>query len=178
MTKPDDGHGYDPKMWQIRAMVCVLENPDFMHELRAGTLEIEKPAPEEEVTKELEYAEAPDLDAALAKAHELLDKHAHEAGELDGLEIYLIPPELPHADQERLGIRDYKISAEARKEARKLGIRRDIKERLSRMVRHAVPFDHPDANLRFRGIMMRVEGDTVTWVGLALPRSKPRMKLD
>jgi hypothetical protein len=165
-------------MWQIRAMVWVLENPDFMHELRAGTLEIKNPAPEDEVTKELEYAEAPDLDSDVAKAHELLDTHVHQAGDLDGLEIYLMPPELPHQDQKRLGIRDYKITAEARKEARKLGIRRDIKERLSRMVRHAVPFEHPDANLRFRGIMMRVEGDTVTWVGLAIPRSQPRMKLD
>ena len=37
------------------------------------------------------------------------------------------------------------------------------------MVRHAVAFQHKIANVRYRGIIMRVEDDTVTWIGLAVP---------
>jgi hypothetical protein len=80
----------------------------------------------------------------------------------------------------------YKLAAEVRKQARALGIRAgdlepwavgipggDLRARVSRMVRHAIPFDHKIANLRYRGIIMRVEGDTVTWLGLAVPPRRP-----
>ena len=121
------------------------------------------------MTRTLETVEAPDLDQAIAAAHALLDKHAEQAGEY-GLEIWLHPPQLPHPEQERLGIRHYKLSPEARKQARAVGMRgRDLEMRIARMVRHAAPFEHRTANLRFRGIIMRVEDDTVTWIGLASP---------
>jgi hypothetical protein len=46
---------------------------------------------------------------------------------------------------------------------------RDLEMRIARMVRRAAPFEHRTANLRFGGIIMRVEDDTVTWIGLAVP---------
>jgi hypothetical protein len=44
------------------------------------------------------------------------------------------------------------------------------------MVRHAAPFEHKIANLRFRGIIMRVEADTVTWIGPPVPPRRRRRK--
>jgi hypothetical protein len=150
-----------------------LENPDYRYELILGR-KIEDPAKEETITRYLETVEVPDFERAVAAGHELLDKHALDTGEF-GLEIYLTPPQLPHADQERLAIKDYKLTAEARKQARAIGLRgRDLEARVARMVRHAVPFEHRTANRRFRGIIMRIEDDVVSWVGLAVP---PRRRL-
>jgi hypothetical protein len=168
-----DDFGRHPKLWTVSAVNWVLENPDYRYQLLIGS-EIEDPAKEMQTTRELESVEAPDLHHAIAAAHELLDRHAHEVGDY-ALEIYVTAPQLPHADQERLGVRHYKLSAEARKQARAIGLRgRDLEARVARMVRHAVPFEHKVANLRFRGIIMRVEDDTVTWVGLLIPPRRRR----
>jgi hypothetical protein len=146
----------------------VFENPNYRYEL-VGGLEIKDPAWEGDSTKGLEDLEVPDLEAAVAAGHALLDKHAREAADL-GLEIYIMPPKLPYPGQEELGVRHYKLAAEARKQARAIGIRGgDLEARIARMVRHAAPFDHRTANVRYRGIAMRVEDDTVTWIGLAVP---------
>jgi hypothetical protein len=92
-----------------------------------------------------------------------------QAGDL-GVEIYLLPPEQPYADQERLGVRHYRLSANARKQARAIGIRGgDLEVRIARMVRHAAPFVDTAGNISFQGILMRVEDDTVTWIGPAIP---------
>jgi hypothetical protein len=165
--------GRHPKLWTISAANWVLENPDFRYEILLGR-PIKEPAKEIDMTQELESIEAPDLEQAIAAAHQLLDRHAHDFGEF-GLEIYVTAPQLPHADQARLGIRDYKLSAEARKQARAIGLRgRDLELRVARLVRHAVPFEHKIANLRFRGIVLRVEEDTVTWIGLLVPPRRRR----
>jgi hypothetical protein len=85
------------------------------------------------------------------------------------------PPQLPHAEQERLGLRDYKLTPEARKQARAIGLRgRDLEARVARMVRHAVPFEDRTANRRFRGIIFHVQDDIVSWVGLAIPPRRRR----
>ena len=107
-----DDHGRHPRMWTITAVNWQLENPDYSSRIFLG-VEIEDPAKEVEMTRTLEMVEAPDFERAVVAGHELLDKHAHEAGEFS-LEIYLTPPRLPHAEQERLGIRDYRLTADAR----------------------------------------------------------------
>jgi hypothetical protein len=173
-----DDFGRHPTLWTVSAVNWVLENPEYRVELLFRS-QIKDPAEEIDMTRTLETVERPDLDQAVAAAHELLDKHAEQVGEY-GLEIWLHPPQLPHAEQERLGVRHYKLSPKARKQARAIRIRgRDLEMRIARMVRHAAPFEHRTANLRFRGIIMRVEDDTVTWIGLAIPprrrkRSTPK----
>jgi hypothetical protein len=164
-----------PKLWTDTAVKWELENLTRYEILLRSR--VKSPAQEQEITSELETVEAPDLEQAVAAAHALLDKHAHEAGDL-GVEIYLLPPEQPYADQERLGVRHYKLSANARKQARAIGIRGgDLEVRIARMVRHAGPFQHKIANLMFQGILMRVEDDTVTWIGTAIPpRRRKRSK--
>jgi hypothetical protein len=168
-----DDHGRHPTMWTVSAVTWVLENPDYTSERILGR-KIEDPAKEVTVTKYLETLEASDLERALAAGHELLDKYARETGEF-GLEIYLTPPQLPHADEEQLGIRHYKLTPDARKQARAIGLRgRDLEARVARMVRHALPFEHRTANRRFRGILMRLEGNVVSWIGLAVPPNRGR----
>jgi hypothetical protein len=170
-----DDHGRHPTLWTVSAINWLLENPDYRAAIMLGR-KIEDPAKEVTMSRTLETVEVPDLDHAIAAAHELLDKHADDVGEF-ALEIWVNPPQLPHAEQERLGVRHYKVSAEARKQARAIGIRGpDLEARLASMVRHAVPFEHRTANRRFRGIIMRVEDDVVSWVGLAVPPRRRRRK--
>ena len=169
-----DEHGRDPKLWSVWIVNWVLENPDLQYKILLGK-PIKDPAAEVLVTKELGEAKAPDLDSAIAVAHELLNKHVNEIGEF-GIEIYLTPPQPPHPDEGRLGIRHYKVSPEARKQARALRLRGNLEARLSRLVRHGVPFEHKIANVRFRGIIMRVEDEVITWVGLAIPPRRRRRR--
>jgi hypothetical protein len=171
-----DDFGRHPTLWTISAINWKLENPDFSSRISLG-FTIEDPAKEVEMTHTLETVEAPDLDGAISAAHALLDKHAEQAGEY-GLELWLHAPQLlPHPEQERLSIRDYKLTAEARKQARSIGLRgRDLEARVARMVRHAVPFEHHTGNQRYRGILLRVEDDVVSWLGLAVPPRRRRRK--
>jgi hypothetical protein len=171
-----DNSGRHPKLWSITAVNWVLENPNFTYQILIGS-QIKEPAKEIDMTKELESMTAPDLDHAIEAAHQLLEKYIGQAGEL-GIEISLVPPQPPHADQERLGIKDYKLAPEARKQARAIGLRgRDIEARVARMVRHSAPFDHKIANRRFRGIILRIENDVVVWIDLAVrPRRRRKSK--
>ena len=169
-----DEHVRHPNLWSIWVTKWVLENPDYRAELLLGT-PLKNPAAEVLVTTDLGEATAPDLDSAIAAAHTLIDQHAHQVGEF-GCVLDLTPPQPPHADDKRLGIRHYRVSPEARKQARALRLRGNLEARLSRLVRHAVPFEHKTANLRFRGIIMRVEEDTIAWIGLAIPPRRRRRR--
>jgi hypothetical protein len=156
-----------PKLWTVTAVKWELENLS-RYEILARS-RVKSPAQEHVITRELETVVALDLEQAVVAAHALLVKDAQEAGDL-GVEIYLLPPEQPYADQERLGARHYRLSANARKQARAIGIRGgDLEVRIARMVRHAAQFVDTAGNISFQGILMRVEDDTVTWIGPAIP---------
>jgi hypothetical protein len=171
-SKEQDEFRRNPKLWMVSAVKWVLENPDYKYELMGG-IEIKEPAKEAETTQGLEDIEAPDLEGAVTAAHALIDKYAREAGDL-GFEIWFMPPKHPYPGQDALGVPHYKLSAEARKQARAIGIRGgDLEARVARMVRHAAAFDHKVANMRYRGVAMRVEERTVTWLGLAVPARRP-----
>jgi hypothetical protein len=171
-SKEQEEFRRNPKLWMVSAVKWVLENPDYKYELMGG-IEIKDAAWEGDSTKGLEDIEAPDLEAAVAAGHALIDKYAREAGDL-GFEIWFMAPRHPYPEQEQLGVPHYKLSAEARKQARAIGMRGgDLEARIARMVRHAVSFDHKVANMRYRGIAIRVEERTVTWIGLAVPARRP-----
>jgi hypothetical protein len=116
----------------------------------------------------------PDRELAVAVAHHLLDKHAHEAIGGTSLEIHLTPPEQLPSDKERSDSRQYEVSPEARKQAQTLGIRGDIEARVARMACHAAAFTHPMANRRFGRFIMRIEHRTVVWIGVADTPRGPR----
>jgi hypothetical protein len=139
-----------PTRWTVAALRWSIESPK--HELSIG--------------QEIETLEVADRELAVAIAHHLLDKHAHEAFGQTGLEIHIMPPAQLPSDKERAGFRTYKVSAEAYRQARTLGIRGDVEARVMRMARRAARFTHPVANLRYERFIMRVEGDTITWIGI------------
>jgi hypothetical protein len=152
MTKPakHDRPAANPTLWTVAALRWALENAE--HEVAIG--------------KEIETVEVPDRELAIAIAHHLLDKHAHEAIGKMSLEIHVMPPEQLPSDKDPSGFRHYKVSAEARKQAQTLGVRGDAEAKVARMARHAAPFTHPMANRRFQHFIMRVENDIVTWIGI------------
>jgi len=139
-----------PTLWTVAALRWALKSPE--HELAIG--------------QEIETLHVADRELAVAVAHHLLGKHAHEAFGQTGLEIHIVPPAQLPSDKERSGFRNYKVSAEARRQARTLGIRGDVEARVTRMARRAARFTHPVANLRYERFIMRVEGDTITWIGI------------
>jgi hypothetical protein len=160
MTKPPkhDRPSANPTLWTVVARRWTLENPE--QELAIG--------------QDIQTLEVGDRELAVAIAHHLLDKHAHEAFGNVSLEVHVLPPE--QAPKEPSGFRHYKVSAEARKQAQALGIRGDVEAKVARMARHAAPFTHPTANRRFERFIMRVEKDTVTWIGINDAASARRNK--
>ena len=146
LDRPSD----NPTLWTVTALRWALENLE--HEVAIG--------------EEIESVEVPDRELAVAIAHHLLDKHAHEAFGKTGLEIRIVPPAQMPSDNEASGFRHYNVSAEARNQAQTLGIRGDVETRVARMARHAARFTHPMANLRYQRFIMRAEKDTITWIGI------------
>jgi hypothetical protein len=148
----------NPTLWTVAALTWALENSE--QEVAIG--------------KEIETVDAPYRELAVAIAHHLLDKHAHEAFGKMSLEIHVMPPEQLPSNKQPSSFRHYKVSAEARKQAQTLGIRGDVEARVARMARRAAPFTHPMANRRFERFIMRVEHENVIWIGLADKLGNPR----
>jgi hypothetical protein len=92
------------------------------------------------------------------------------------LEIHVVPPEQLPFGKDPSDFRHYKVSAEARKQAQALGIRGDAEAKVARMARDAAPFTHPTANRRFQRFILRVEQDTVTWIGINDAHSSRRKR--
>ena len=100
-----------PTHWTVAALKWALKSPE--HELAIG--------------EEIETLQVVDRELAVAIAHHLLDKHAHEAFGKTGLEIHIVPPAQLPSDKEPSGFRQYKVSAEAYRQARTLVIRGDVR---------------------------------------------------
>ena len=110
-------------------------------------------------------AEVTDRPFAIAVAHHLLDRHAEEAAGRMSLEIHIHPPEQDLGDENV-----YTVSEEVLEQARALGIEGDVERQVKVMARDATPFkDH----LRHGRYALRVEGNAVTWIGLADPPKGP-----
>jgi hypothetical protein len=149
-SRKHDRPSGSPTLWTIATLRWALESS--AHELAIG--------------QEIETVQVPDRELAVAIAHHLLDKHAHEAFGKTGLEIHIVPPAQMPSDKEPSGFRHYKVSAEARKQAQALGIRGDVETRVARMARRAARFTHPIANLRYERFILREEKGTIIWIGV------------
>jgi hypothetical protein len=162
MTKPtmQDRPGGNPTLWTVAARRWALKNPE--EELAIG--------------QDIQIVEVADRELAVAIAHHLLDRHAHEAIGTMSLEIHVVPPQQPSSNREPSGFGQYKVSAEARQQAQTLGIRGDVEAKVARMARQAAVFTHPMANRRFQRFILRVENDIVTWIGIIDARSSRRDK--
>jgi hypothetical protein len=78
MTKPlnHDRPRGNPTLWTVAARRWTLESPE--QELAIG--------------QDIQIVEIADRELAVAIAHHLLDKHAHEAFGMVSLEIHVMPP--------------------------------------------------------------------------------------
>jgi hypothetical protein len=151
----------NPTLWAVAARRWTLESPE--QELAIG--------------QDIQTVEVSDRELAVAIAHHLLDKHAHEAFGTMSLEVHVVPPQQAPSDKKPSGFRHYEVSAEARKQAQTLGIRGDVEAKVARMARCSAPFTHPKANRRFERFVMRVEQETVVWIGLVdTPRGRRKVK--
>ena len=82
--------------------------------------------------EELESAEVADRTAAIALAHQYLDRHAEEAVGRTSLEVHIRPParDLRHADL-------YEVPPEVVAQARRLGLKGDFAAQIKRMIQEA-----------------------------------------
>jgi hypothetical protein len=62
-----------------------------------------------------------------------------------------------------------RVTHEVVERARELGVEGDVVGELKRMAHDATPYTDPNADLRHGRFIMRVEGNTVIWIGLADP---------
>jgi hypothetical protein len=102
-----------------------------------------------------------EVDHAIAVARHFLDRFAEEAAGRMSLEIHIYPPEKDIEDE-----RAYRVSEEVLEQARKLGVEGDVEQQVRRMARDATPYTHPKAGLRHGRFALKIEGNTVTWIGL------------
>jgi hypothetical protein len=111
-----------------------------------------------------------DREFAIAIGHHLLDRYAKEAAGRMSLEIHVHPPEQDLEDESA-----YMVPEEVIEQARQLGIEGDIEAQIKRMAKEGTPYTHPRANLRHGRFALKIEGNDVTWIGLAdRPRGVPR----
>ena len=107
-------------------------------------------------------ADVEDREFAVAIAHHFLDRFAGEAAGRMSLEVHLHPP-LRDVEDENA----YKVSDEVLEQARQLGVEGDVEQQIKLMARDGTPYTHRRANLRHGRFILTVEGNDVTWIGLA-----------
>src|SRR3954470_17815945 len=102
--------------------------------------------------EELEAAEVPDRAAAIALAHQYLDRHAEEAVGRTSLEVHIRPPanELRHAEL-------YEVPAEVVAQARRLGLKGNVAAQIKRMVGEADLGIDERGNLKTHQYLLRIE---------------------
>jgi hypothetical protein len=118
------------------------------------------------ISDEIESVQVPDRELAVVIGHELLDRYANEPFAEMSIGVIIMPPQEVESD-----FRHYKVSTDACKQARMLGIRGRVEAQIAYMARHAAPLTHPKANWRFNEFIMGIEGKTVTWLGVLDPQT-------
>jgi hypothetical protein len=115
-------------------------------------------------------ADVEDREFAIAIGRHFLDRFAEEAAGRMSLEIHIHPPE---KDVEAENV--YQITNEVLEQARKLGVEGDVEQQIKLMARDGTPYTHRRANLRHGRFILKVEGNDVTWIGLAdQPRAQSK----
>jgi hypothetical protein len=115
-------------------------------------------------------ADVEDREFAIAIAHHFLDRYSEEAAGRMSLEIHIHPPEKDVEDEDA-----YKVRGEVVEQARKLGLEGDVEQQIKRMARDATPYyAHRRANRRHGRFILKVEGNEVTWIGMAESPRRPR----
>jgi hypothetical protein len=149
-----------PTLWTVEAVRWEFRK----HEAEYDRLLARKrdKGPGVQLGERIDRAEVPDRPYALAIAHHLLDRYAEEAAGRMSLEIHVHPPDRDVEDEIA-----YRVSDEVLEEGRKLGVEGEVEQQIKRMARDGTAYTHPQANLRHGRFILKVEGNDVTWIGLA-----------
>jgi hypothetical protein len=158
-----------PTLWSIEVLRWEFRKHETEHERL--TAEPGEEGPGVQLGQRIAGADVEDRAFAIAIAHHFLDRFADEAAGRMSLEVHLHPP-LRDVEDENA----YMVSAEVIERARNLGLEGDVEQQVKRMARDATPYhSHRKANLRHGRFALKVEGNDVTWIGLAdQPRAQSK----
>jgi hypothetical protein len=157
-----------PTLWTVEAVRWEFRK----HESEEERLLAEQgeEGPGVQLGQRIAGADVEDREFAVAIGHHFLDRFAGEAAGRMSLEIHLHPP-LRDVEDENA----YKVTDEVLERARQLGVEGDVEQQIKLMARDATPYTHRRANLRHGRFILKIEGNHVTWIGLAdRPRGVPR----
>ena len=151
-----------PTLWSVEAVRWEFRQ----HESEYQRLLAKKgeEGPGVQLGQRIAGADVEDRDFAIAIAHHFLDRFAEEAAGRMSLEIHVHPPQQDVEDENA-----YKVTDEVLEQARQLGLDDDVEQQVKRMARDGTPYTHPRADLRHGRFILKVEGNDVTWIGLADP---------
>lgn len=168
VTKP---RRFNWRRWTVDSLVWHRDLPQSRYDrlLARRTERLDVPA----LGEVIEITQVNDRQAAIAAGHRLLDQFAHEVRGAISLEIHISGPEQAIEDEREARLRSIKVTPEAIEQARALGMRGDVENRLRSMALASQPYSHPHANRRAGPVILRLEGQIVEWVGVADDSSKP-----
>lgn len=151
-----------PTLWSVQALRW--EFYEHRSEYQRLLAKKREKGPGVQLGQQIAAVDVEDRELAIAVACHFLRRYAEEAAGRMSLEVHVFPPEQDLDDETIYQVRD-----DVLEQARQLGIEGDIKQQVQRMVRDATPHHDPKATRRFGRYIMRLEGSTVTWIGLADP---------
>jgi hypothetical protein len=156
-----------PKSWSVEVLRWEFRKYETEHERLLA--EKGEAVPGVQLGQRIAGVDVEDRELALAIAHHFLDRFAEEAAGRMSLEVHLHPP-LRDVEDENV----YRIAGEVLERARKLGVEDDVEQHIKLMARDGTrDYTHRKANMRHGRFALKVEGNTVTWIGLAdMPRGR------
>jgi hypothetical protein len=156
-----------PTLWTVEVLRWEFRKHETEHERLAA--EQGEEGPGVQLGQRIAGADVEDRELALAIAHHFLDRFAEEAAGRMSLEVHLHPP-LRDVEDENA----YKVTDEVLEQARKLGVEGNVEQQVTRMARKGThDYPHREANLRHGQFILKVEGNDVTWIGLADSPRRP-----
>jgi hypothetical protein len=156
-----------PTLWTVEVLRWEFRKHETEHERLAA--EQGEEGPGVQLGQRIAGADVEDRELALAIAHHFLDRFAEEAAGRMSLEVHLHPP-LRDVEDENA----YKVTDEVLEQARKLGVEGNVEQQVTRMARKGThDYTHREANLRHGQFILKVEGNDVTWIGLADSPRRP-----
>jgi len=151
-----------PTLWTVEAVRWEFRE----HETEYDRLLAKKreKGPGVQLGQQIAAVDVEDREFAIAVASHFLHRFAEEAAGRMSLEIHVYPPEKDLEDESV-----YVVPEEVVEQARQLGVEGDVEAQIKRMARDATPYTHPKAALRHGRFLLKIEDNTVTWIGLVDP---------
>jgi hypothetical protein len=149
-----------PTLWTVEAVRWEFRE----HETEYDRLLAKKreKGPGVQLGQQIAAVDVEDRELAIVIARHFLSRFAEEAAGRMSLEIHVYPPEKDVEDESAYRVRD-----EVLEQGRKLGIESDVEQQIKRMAKEGTPHTDPKADLRHGRFILKVEGNDVTWIGLA-----------